>query len=298
MQLTYKCYPCILDDLEGALTLLATDDKTARAVMEEAATLMAREGPDRKPPSYYITRVHRMLKKATGIEEPFAELRAKTNRIGVDLAKRIRKETGEMSPAEKFRLRVMWCVASNHLDFRTVGTGYGFNPGVIYSNLEKQVEKGLALDMVGELRQCASKVGKVLYIHDNVGEVAVDTVLIEELRNMGAHVVSALRGGPITSDATMDDGRAAGVFEAADEVILAGPDTLGIALDEMTDQLAEHLESADLVVSKGQANYYVLTEYIKKHDGRFAFLFSSKCDPVAEKFGLKGINNLVWLYES
>ncbi|GAH29734.1 unnamed protein product, partial [marine sediment metagenome] len=50
-------------------------------------------------------------------------------------------------------------------------------------------------------------------------------------RRYGSSVTSVLRGGPITSDATMEDGEEVGLQEAASEIILAGPDTLGISFN-------------------------------------------------------------------
>lgn len=295
MLLVAQCYPCILDDLKGALELLGVEEHLFHDIMIRAVRMLEAEGPARKYPSHYITEAHRILKKATGLETPFADLREKTNLVGIETAKKLRNDISGLPPSERFRTAVTWCVAANHLDFRTVGTGYGFDPDRIYSWLEHQVEKGLAVDMIDDFRRAAAGAKKITYVHDNVGEVAVDAVLIEELKSLGARVTGALRGGAITSDATMEDGKQAGLFEIADEVILAGPDTLGISLDEMTPELGSALREADLIVSKGQANYYVLTEYIRENPARIAFLFSNKCEPVAKTLELTGKNNIVWM---
>ena len=297
MHLTYRCYPCILDDLAGAIELLRIDPETAPAIMHKTTEFLAREGRKRKPPSYYITAAHRIFKKETNIAEPFEELRKRTNEIGLEIAARVKKEISKLKDADRFRKLALWCVAANHLDFRTAGTGYAFDPSGIYNMLKKEVRRGLAVDMVNEFRQAATQAKKILYIHDNVGEIAIDALLIEELRHMGAIVTSALRGGPITSDATKKDGRAVGLFEVADNVIVAGPDTLGISLEEMSNELASALRTADLVIAKGQANYYVLPEYTEKNPKQVVYLFSTKCDPVAEKFGLEGKKNIVWMNE-
>ena len=297
MRLTHRCYPCILDDLAGAIELLRIDPESAPVIMHKTTEFLAREGKKRKPPSYYITAAHRILKRETDIEEPFEELRKQTNEIGVEIAARIKAEISKLKNTDRFRKLVLWCVVANHLDFRTAGTGYAFNPSGIYTLLKKELRRGLAVDMVEEFRQAVRKAKTILYIHDNVGEIAIDALLIEELRRMGAVVTSALRGGPITSDATMKDGRAVGLFEVADKVIMAGPDTLGISLEEMSDELAAALKTSDLVIAKGQANYYVLSEYTEKHLKQVVYLFSTKCDPVAEKFGLRGKKNIVWLNE-
>ena len=121
-----------------------------------------------------------------------------------------------------------------------------------------------------------------------MGEIAFDKLLIRELRRYGASVTSALRGGPITSDATMEDGETVGLQEAASEIILAGPDTLGISLSEMSNQLKQELQTADLVIAKGQANYYALSEYKSKVPGKIAFLFRTKCEIVSNELGEEG----------
>ncbi|GAG92673.1 unnamed protein product [marine sediment metagenome] len=162
---------------------------------------------------------------------------------------------------------VNWAIASNHLDFRTVGTGYGFQMAEIIEELRACVSEGLRIDQRVEIFQKAKNSSEILYIHDNVGEIAFDKLLIRELRRYGRSVTSVLRGGPITSDATMEDGEVVGLQEAASEIILAGPDTLGISLNEMSDQLKREFQTTDLVIAKGQANYYALTEYRSKVPG-------------------------------
>lgn len=77
---------------------------------------------------------------------------------------------------------------------------------------------------------------------------------------MGAKIFSALRGGAITSDATVEDGERVGIGNYA-EVVEACPDTLGISWEEMTPYMRKLIEDVDLIVSKGLANYYVLISH-------------------------------------
>jgi len=70
------------------------------------------------------------------------------------------------------------------------------------------------------------------------------------------------------------------------------PDTLGISLEEMSDELRENLQTADIVIAKGQANYYALSEYRPKARGKIACLFKTKCDYVSNIFGKNGKVNL------
>jgi len=176
-----------------------------------------------------------------------------------------------------------------------VGTGYGFQMAEIIEELRGCVSEGLRIDQRAEIFQIAKSSSQILYIHDNVGEIAFDKLLIKELRRYGASVTSALRGGPITSDATIEDGEMVGLQEAASKIILAGPDTLGISLNEMSGQLKRELQTADLIIAKGQANYYALTEYKPKVSGEIACLFRTKCEIVSNDLGETGKINVAML---
>jgi len=295
MRTHLNCASCIVDDLCGALQLVPLKEEIKNEILKESFQFLAREFSTEKIPSYFITEVHRILKRISGIEIPFKERRDKCNQLGIGMAKKIALEVEGLEESERFSFLVNWAIASNHLDFRTVGTGYGFQMAEIIEELRACLLEGLKIDQITEILRIAKSSSKILYIHDNVGEIAFDKLLIKELRKYSASVTSALRGGPITSDATMEDGETVGLQEAASKIILAGPDTLGISLDEMSDQLKRELQTADLVIAKGQANYYALTECSSKIPGEIACLFRTKCEIVSNDLGKTGKINVATL---
>jgi hypothetical protein len=295
MRTHLKCASCIVDDLCGALKLIPLKEETKKEILKEFFQFLAREFSTEKIPSYFITEAHRTLKRISGIKIPFKERRDKCNQLGIKMAEKIALEAEGMEEFDRFSFLVNWAIASNHLDFRTVGTGYGFQMAEIIEELRGCVSEGLRIDKKPKIFRIAKSSSNILYIHDNVGEIAFDKLLIKELRRYGASVTSALRGGPITSDATMQDGETVGLREVASEIILAGPDTLGISLDEMSDQLKEELQTTDLVIAKGQANYYALTEYRPKVHGEIACLFRTKCEIVSNDLGETGKINVAVL---
>jgi len=295
MRTHLNCASCIVDDLCGALNLVPLKEEIKIEILKESFQFLAREFSTEKIPSYFITEVHRILKRVSGIEIPFKERRDKCNQLGIKMAEKIVLEADILEEFERFSFLVNWAIASNHLDFRTVGTGYGFQMAEIIEELRACLSEGLRIDQRPEIFRIAKSSSKILYIHDNVGEIAFDKLLIKELRRYGASVTSALRGGPITSDATMEDGETVGLHEAASKIILAGPDTLGISLNEMSAQLKRELQTADLVIAKGQANYYALTEYRSKVPGEVACLFRTKCEIVSNELGETGKINVAIL---
>jgi len=283
MRIEPPCVACVFDDLEGAIRLLVDSQGTAHQIVEQALQFVASDYALSKVPSYYITGVHRIFKQVTGITMPFATLRRKANEVGLRITERL---TLPEDSQERFHHLVRWAIAGNHLDFRTVGTGYELTTGQMHAMLEEQVQQGLQVDETSAILELVKRAKRILYILDNVGEIAFDKLLIQELQRY-AHVVSTVRGGPITSDAVMEDAVQVGLDQVV-PLILAGPDTLGISLDEMSPELRQEMTCADLIITKGQANYYVMDDYRHQARQHIACLFSTKCDLVSRDFGLRG----------
>jgi damage-control phosphatase, subfamily I len=289
MKVVARCVSCILDDLVGAMRLLGLSEEQKGEIVQRSLDHLQAHFRDRWLPSRYITDVHRILKEVTGLSLPFAELRQKCNEVGVVLAERCQQRAAGISDdLARLVYLARWSIAGNTLDFRTVGTGYEFTVEEIEGFLTVAFEEGLEIDHLEEARALLPGVRKLLFVHDNVGEIAFDRILIEELRaTYGCHVVSALRGGPITSDATLEDGTAVGLDKVSDEIILACGDTLGVQMDEATPEFLAALETADLIIAKGQANFYLFHEMAGELRPRVLSLLTTKCRPVAGLLGKK-----------
>jgi len=287
MRTTPTCLTCVLGDVYAAAQQVTPDVSTQLKVARDAMTFLAESFGHERVPSYYITEVHRILKRDTGVPTPFEESRRQLNQVGLAIAARLQQEAERLEGEARFRFLARWALAGNSLDSRTVGIGYGFDPEKTLQHLQAYVDRGLALDHLDRLHQRVLAKTPVLYIHDNVGEIALDKLFIQELRRQGCHVTSALRGGPITSDATMEDGRMLGLDTAVDRLIVAGPDTLGISWEEASADLTQAMQSAKLIIAKGQANYYVFSEYRAKLPGEVFCLFTIKCQPVADVLGVQ-----------
>jgi len=287
MRAQLQCASCIIDDLQGALWTEALDKETQFQILREAMLWLGNEFDEEHIPSYYITRVHRLLKERTGNQMPFRELRGRCNKAGIATRERVAEQLAKVSDDEQRLLTlILWAIAGNHLDFRTVGTGYDLATEDIAAQLSAVVSKGLTIDDTDKLLTIARQKPRVLYLADNVGEIALDTLLVRELQRHGCRVTVAVKGGPITSDAIMEDAMVVGMDQVA-PIILTGPDTLGLPLDEMSLDLQAELEAADLVVSKGQANYYACSELVRERKANFMCVLCTKCIVAAQSLGVE-----------
>jgi uncharacterized protein with ATP-grasp and redox domains len=281
------CAACIIDDLRGALETTVPDAAARLDILREALAWLGDEFDESRIPSYYITHVHRLLKQRTGQEIPFRALRESCNAAGLAIRERLAERLhGVSDDSERMRTLVLWAIAGNHLDLRTVGTGYDLATEDIAAQLRAVVDEDLCVDHTAELLELACCGPRVLYLADNVGEIALDTLLVAELQRYGCEVSVAVKGGPITSDAVLSDAHAVGMDRLA-RVILTGPDTLGLPLDEMSDDLRVELDRAGLVISKGQANYYACSELVQNVQAPIVCLLRTKCTVATASLGLK-----------
>jgi hypothetical protein len=151
----------------------------------------------------------------------------------------------------------------------------------------------LAIDDVGKAYELAKKAQTVLYLTDNAGEIVFDTLLVEQLRNMGVKVIVAVKGGPVINDATLEDAEASGMSKVAEKIMTTGTNTVGFAVKEVSAEFLEAYNSLDLVFAKGMGYAETLTEYKLKKP--HVLLFRTKCNPVANYFGVAREKNVAKL---
>ena len=297
MRIGLPCLECILDDVREAAFLLAGDETWAEAFSSEARALLKKQILGGQLPSEAITQVHRLLKAKAGVSVLFKERRERTNRIGITIAEHVKVKAKALSPEEKLYFLARWAIAGNALDFRTAGAGYKFDIEAVETYLKKVWERGLARDDSQALWGFLSSAKRLLYVLDNVGEIALDRLFIEECLKPGRVVIAVVRGGAITSDVVFEDAIQVGLDRVTDKIISSGSDTLGILWEEASPELKEEFKKADLVIAKGQANYYLLSEpeYRRQIPGRVTCLFTTKCDLVAGQFEQKGKVNILTL---
>ncbi|HEX7509670.1 MAG TPA: ARMT1-like domain-containing protein, partial [Chitinivibrionales bacterium] len=284
---------CIIDDIVDALALLKAPRKDIDAIMSEVLLHLAHHLGDNEPASYYITEMHRIVKRRLNLDMPFADLRQICLTACMEIARDVAAEAAKLSGIEKMRFLIRWTIAANTLDFRTAGAGYGIAIDRIETMLRRNFDAGLEVDDCDKIFERLTQARRIVYVPDNVGELPFDKLLIAEIRSYGPIFTVPFRGGPITSDVVMADAEAVGMEEAADEIILSGPDTLGVSFKEMTDECRKALSDADVIIGKGQANFYVLSEFGEQYPRATVIsLFATKCNYVSRQFGFEGKVNI------
>lgn len=86
--------------------------------------------------------------------------------------------------------------------------------------------------------------------------------------------------GPSLNDLTRAELRLAGIADKVEEVADTGTEGAGVDWECVSKEFLDLVESADLIVSKGMANFETL--YPKDLSPEILFLFKVKCEPIQD----------------
>jgi hypothetical protein len=252
---------------------------------------MNREFKPTSVPADLGTKRDRIIKRVTGNDDPYKRNKRICNEKALKLLPYARKFVAEgYAQQDRFKRACLCAIVGNVMEFDIPGHRFAF--GSLGKSL-RDAAKELATDDTGLIYELAKKARTVLYLTDNAGEIVFDTLLVEQLKDMGARVIVAVKSDAVINDATLEDAEVSGMIKVADEVITSGTDAVGLALNEASPEFLSAFNSVDLVFAKGMGHAETLTEH--KQGRPYALLFRTKCEPVANYFGTSREKNVAKL---
>ena len=282
MKVEVECAACIFH--RGYLEIIeATNDSSIQfEAISAFMRLLAKEFRPNKVPAFLGTERDRLIKRLTGNPDPYAKKKRLSNQRALEILPLAKKLGSNQSCTEsRFRKACLSSIVGNIIEFGIPDHMFKFQD---IKKLILRAEEDLAIDEIPKIFDTAKKAKRVLYLTDNAGEIAFDTLLVHELRKLGAHVTVAVKGKPISNDATLEDAKFIGMHEAADNIITTGTDAVGLIPDECSSEFLTLYNSADLVVAKGMGHAETLTEL--NLTSPHALLMRTKCNPVAKFFNV------------
>jgi uncharacterized protein with ATP-grasp and redox domains len=271
---TPTCIPCYLRQALSAAREVTDDPETQRHVVNEAARLLPTLSLD-STPARNSTLVLWRAQEALGCADPWAAKKKQYNELATKMYPGL--QTLVRNSEEPLNTALRIAAAGNVMDLGILSGGQVDVEGV----LDNLLSAGFTVDESELLERVLPRPPQVLYLLDNAGEAVFDKILIEELTSSGARVTAVARGAPILNDATVDDARSARLHESA-VVINNGSPMIGTDLGSCSDEFRQLFDEADLIVSKGQANFETLNETTAP----VFFILKAKCPEVARELGV------------
>lgn len=270
MQINEKCLPCLVNQAVRVAEIAGVEDRHAlyhEIFAELARTDFTKSNPELLGHFYAIIRRH------AGTEDPYREIKLFYDRMFLELLPEFERRI--RAAADPFSEAVKYAAVGNVIDF---GPVHGITQEQVMRAFERINEKTLTPDDSAQLRRDVRRAKRILYLGDNCGEIALDRLLIRQMRaeNPDAKIVFAVRGEPIVNDALEEDARVVGMDQEA-RIISNGDRSQGTVLSRVSEEFRAVYDTADVIISKGQANFESLSE----EKGNVYFLMMVKCGVIA-----------------
>ena len=205
----------------------------------------------------------------------FVEEKRQSNAFVLERLEQIREKIH--SAPDRVLAGLKFAILGNYIDFSAL---YG---EVSFEKLDEMLQSALEMELDGEVYAslCAelARGGKLLYLTDNAGEIGFDRICAETIQAKypQMEITFCVRGGPALNDATREDAAAVGIpFPVIDN----GNCVPGTELKVLGPEAKQALETADVVIAKGQANAETLLD--SGYNIYFAFL--AKCVRFTERY--------------
>jgi hypothetical protein len=252
----------------------AIDDDVRRWDIVQGVSSMLMDFSMDDTPAYNSSLILHKVSDFLGVPDPFEAAKKELNQKALALTPLLIQKIKVAS--DRLEAAVRLTVAGNVMDLGIK------HEASVEQAIEQALGDGFTRFDYDAFKAAVAKAKRILYILDNAGEIVFDKILIEGLRAQGKMTLAAVKGGPILNDATMADAQAIGLDKIV-KVIDTGNNFVGVQRDKCSDFFLKVLDSADLVIAKGQGNYETLDE----SGERFFFLLKAKCPHVAQALGVK-----------
>jgi uncharacterized protein with ATP-grasp and redox domains len=286
-----ECSACIFSRGAAEVIEATTNPAFRFRAMTDLLQLLKKEFRPTVVPADLGTKRDRLIKRVTGNDDPYKRSKRISNEKALKLLPHVRKLVEESyAQQDRFKRACLCAMVGNMIEFDIPGHNFTF------SSLRKsfrEAAKDLVIDDTYKIYELAKQARTVLYLADNAGEIVFDTLLVEQLKNMGLTVTVCVKGAAVINDATLEDAEASGMSKIADKIITTGTDAVGLAIKEVSQEFLNTYNSVDLVIAKGMGYAETLTEYKLKKP--HALLFRTKCNPVAEFFAVPKEKNVAKL---
>ena len=275
MKIEYDCLPCLTKQTIRLAKRVSTSESTQKQIIKYGLKAISDHAFLESAP--YITGlIYTYSKNLTGISDPYSAEKEEFNNIAEKLITKMNLKDMIRKSNNPFDTAVRLSIAGNIIDF---SLGIDLEENGVRSSINASLEAELFGSSSPEILNRAQKAKKILFIADNAGEIVFDKLMIEEMPT--DKITYVVKGGPIVNDATLKDAQSVGMTELV-RVIDNGAAVQGTILKMCSKSFIDEFNEADLIISKGQANYETLSDIKNKE---IFYLLRAKCHCIALDIG-------------
>ena len=282
MHVAPECYACLMRQALNTARS-ATDDlaRQADALRETAAYLVQADAS--QCPARFSQPMYDIVSRVTGVADPFAALKRRTNALALELLPEVRAQV--VRSRDPLAKALHAAAAGNVID---AGITRGFD---VRKDMRAMLQEPFAINDLPLFQSLLKRGTRLLYLADNAGEIVFDALAVDRLRRFGATVTVAVKSGPIINDATLEDAQAAGLPELC-TVLETGSADIGVDWNRAAPALRAAYDAAEIVLAKGHGHFETMCD--APRPGLF-FLLKAKCPVVAQALHVR-VGDLVFVH--
>lgn len=275
MRVTENCAECLYSRQRNI-----SDDAGYLAEVKE---IIENRGENDTSP-YLVYLFNRCYERRFGKKAPYGEIKKRYNSLVLSMedSLRARIEASE----DPLRASLVYARAGNYIDFGAMNT---VDEETFVSLLENACASGNDDAVIDSFIGCCAKAKSFLLIADNCGEIVLDRLFLEQLKNRfpALELTVMVRGGEILNDAVTEDALQAGIDRIA-KIISNGAPVAGTIYSMLPEEAKRALDCSGVILAKGQGNYESLCG-----QGRHIFYsFLCKCELFTERFGVPRLTGI------
>lgn len=274
MRLNSMCIRCLVDKQQGRILQFSDEEKNT-AYMKEITKIIGESEDDASSP-YLVYLFNQVFRRYFGEVKDYTEIKKEYNAYVLAMEDALYEEI--LNAEDPLAQALIYARVGNYIDFGAM------------QNVEKEVflklfqdkEKNDLDEAVYQSFLADCKNGKrFLLIADNCGEIVLDKLFLKELKKRFPHldICVMVRGEEVLNDVTVKDAEETGLYDVA-SVVSNGTGIGGTVEKMLSDEAKEVLEQADVILSKGQANF----ETLNGCGRNIYYSFLCKCDWFSGRF--------------
>lgn len=274
MRLNSMCISCLVDKQQRRLLQFSDEEKNT-AYMKEITKIIGESGDDASSP-YLVYLFNQVYRRYFGEIRDYTEIKKEYNAYVLAMEDALYEDI--LNAEDPLAQALIYARIGNYIDF---GAMHNVEKKVFMELFQDKEKNELDKAVYHSLLQDCEKGKRFLLLADNCGEIVLDKLFLKELKKRFPHldVYVMVRGEEVLNDVTMEDAEAVGLCSVA-KVIPNGTGIGGTVEKMLSDEAKAVLEQADIILSKGQANF----ETLNGCGRNIYYSFLCKCDWFSGRF--------------
>lgn len=271
-----ECGACLVHWVFERSAPYTPDTEITRLVRDIVGILVRDVSPEANLGSLCNGTVQRVFEFTQGLAEHYETLKETSN----ENAKKILPEALEYitfgkTPNDVLARACMLAAAANVAPLNAPSSPYTFQ------EIRDLINRGTDRFIIDDLLEAIKASSHVLYITDNAGEIGFDSIVVQQIKEIGPKVTVVVKEKTFFEDATMNDATFFGLDRLADKVVTVP----GFMVPhEMDSPMAALFESCDFIIAKGTGSYEALHGELGFK--KAAFMLKVKCKPISRELGI------------